>query len=138
MEAASPGLSLATQSGVTEVITILSVGCVLSTVVVTLRLATRLWVMHAFWWDDGLMGFAQVLCSTRLRSVQRFDLPFLISPAPCGWFGNSYRSWYGLFRTYYRFLLIDVSYHDTETKWGLGRHVWTIQPEETVPYLKVP
>ncbi|KAM0515875.1 hypothetical protein ACHAPS_008921 [Verticillium nonalfalfae] len=49
------------ESRFTEICTILSVFCALSTIAVTLRSYTRLVLLHTFGWDDGVMVGAQIL-----------------------------------------------------------------------------
>ncbi|KAF3351352.1 hypothetical protein VD0002_g5242 [Verticillium dahliae] len=49
------------ESRFTEICTILSVCCALSTIAVTLRSYTRLVLLHTFGWDDGVMVAAQIL-----------------------------------------------------------------------------
>lgn len=49
------------ESQMAYIVTILTLGCALSTIAVVLRLYTRLFVLHTFGADDATMAFAQLL-----------------------------------------------------------------------------
>ena len=60
MSSPVPSPVLDAQTRFPSILAILVVGCVLSTTVVTLRLITRLVIIHTFGLDDFLIGVAQV------------------------------------------------------------------------------
>jgi hypothetical protein len=60
MSSSVPNPALDGQTKFPTILAILIVGCTLSTTVVTLRLITRLTIIHTFGLDDFMIGVAQV------------------------------------------------------------------------------
>jgi hypothetical protein len=60
MSSPVPSPALDAETKFPSILAILIVGCVLSTTVVTLRLITRLAIIHTFGLDDFMIGVAQV------------------------------------------------------------------------------
>jgi hypothetical protein len=60
MSSPVPNPTLDAQTKFPSILAILIVGCVFSTTVVTLRLITRLAIIHTFGLDDFIIGVAQV------------------------------------------------------------------------------
>lgn len=116
------------QSQVTFIVSILSLATVISTAVVVLRIFTRARILRTFGLDDAVMGVAQILTIGAAVAIglgmSLSRLPScthcLVETVPRGCSMNSFS---------------DIIIHP-ETKWGLGRHVWVMLPENYTPYMK--
>ncbi|KAK0652393.1 hypothetical protein B0T16DRAFT_346748, partial [Cercophora newfieldiana] len=89
-----PNPALNGQSRFAEIVIILSVFSVISTVAVGMRCYARLFILRCFGRDDGVMVAAQALTLASAIAI-------------------------GL-----------------EAQYGLGRHTWTVPPENLIPYMK--
>lgn len=106
--------SLDGESRSTEIIAILTAGCVLTTAVVSLRIFTRSVLLRTFGVDDAFIIAAQVL---NIGTTVAIGL---------GTFGKQ------------TFLsTCSYTYQAAEVRWGLGKHTWVQPPEYYVPYMKV-
>ncbi|KAK3359581.1 hypothetical protein B0T25DRAFT_621071 [Lasiosphaeria hispida] len=94
MAGATPYSPLDNQSRFGEIVTILSIASVVSTIAVALRCYARLFILRCFGRDDGVMVAAQILSIGSAAAI-------------------------GL-----------------EAHWGLGRHTWTVKPDNIIPYMK--
>jgi hypothetical protein len=63
------------ESRVAEIYAVLSVGSVLTTLVVGLRTYSRAGILRMFDWDDGIMVFAQVLAIGSALIIGLGELP---------------------------------------------------------------
>lgn len=125
------------QSQVTFIVSILSLATVISTAVVVLRIFTRARILRTFGVDDAVMGVAQILT---IGAAVAIGLGMSLSPDHLHVYAASKRLAREVdLATFFRLIIVnpssDITFHP-ETKWGLGRHVWIMLPENYTPYMK--